>query len=232
MTEPIVVPLLWDSEFFEVSIATSRLAHDDLDHIRAEATSRGIDCLYLFVPDARPPAVAAAVRAGARLVDLRLRMDMGGSVPMPTGVRPARPEETKRLRPLARRLATASRFSFDPRFPQERIATMYEIWLDRCLAEGVVVVPEDGAGGFVGARAAEGGTSVDLVFVDRPFRGKGLASRLVRGAVAQTGADSATVVTQAWNVAAQRAYQDVGFRAGSLQAILHLWLDGDAAGPA
>ena len=89
MTEPIVVPLLWDSEFFEVSIATSRLAHDDLDHIRAEATSRGIDCLYLFVPDARPPAVAAAVRAGARLVDLRLRMDMGGSVPMPTGVRPA-----------------------------------------------------------------------------------------------------------------------------------------------
>jgi GNAT superfamily N-acetyltransferase len=232
MTEPSVVPLPWDSEFFGISIATSRLAHDDLDHVRAQALAHGVDCLYLFVPDASLPAVAVAVRAGAGLVDLRLRMDLRGSVSMPSGTRPAQSDEIESLRPLAHRLATASRFASDPRFPQERIATMYEIWLDRCLAEGVVVVPEDGAGGFVGARVANGGASVDLVFVDRQFRGKGLASKLVRAAVAQTGAESATVVTQAWNVAAQRAYQDVGFRAASLQAILHLWLDSEAVGPA
>jgi GNAT superfamily N-acetyltransferase len=229
MTEPLVVPLPWDSKFFGVSIATSGLAYGGLDHVRAEAAAHGVDCLYVFVPGASPPVVGAAVRAGARLVDLRLRMELAGSVPMPNGVRPAGADVTDGLRPLVRRLATASRFAADPRFPKEQVDAMYEIWLDRCLAEGVVVVPEDGAGGFVGARVADGVASVDLVFVDRPFRGKGLASRLVRAAVAQTGADSATVVTQAWNVAAQRAYQDVGFRAGSLEAILHLWLDDDAA---
>jgi GNAT superfamily N-acetyltransferase len=230
MTEPIVVPLPWDSEFFGVSIATSRLVDDGFDHVRAEAAAQGIDCLYVFVPDARPAAVAAAVRGGAQLVDLRLRLDLRGSVRMPSGVRTARTDETERLRPFARRLATSSRFSSDPRFPEERIAAMYDIWLDRCIGEGVVVVPEDALAGFVGARIAGGAASVDLVFVDRPFRGKGLASRLVRAAVAQTGAGSGTVVTQAWNVAAQRAYQDVGFRAASLEAILHLWLDSEAAG--
>jgi GNAT superfamily N-acetyltransferase len=231
MTEPIVQLLPWDSEFFGVSIATSRLAHDDLENVRAQAMADNVDCLYLFVPNANPRAVVAAVRAGARLVDLRLHMGLRGTVPMPTGARPAHGDEVEPLRPLAHRLATASRFSSDPRFPQERIAAMYQIWLERCLAEGLVVVPEDCFGGFVGARVASGLVSIDLVFVDRPFRGQGLASRLVRAAVAQAGADSATVVTQAWNVGAQRAYQDVGFRAESLEAILHLWLDGDS-GPA
>lgn len=231
MTEPLVVPLSWDSAFFGVSIAASRLADDNLDRVRAEAAGRGVECLYLFVPDASPSAVVASVRAGARLVDLRLRMTLDGSVPMESGAIPARADEVDQLRPLARRLAASSRFAADPRFPTQRIEAMYDTWLDRCLAEGVVVVPDDSPGGFVGARASEGTAAVDLVFVDRPFRGTGLASRLVRAALARAGTNSATVDTQAWNVAAQRAYQDVGFRPTSLEAILHLWLDDDALGP-
>jgi ribosomal protein S18 acetylase RimI-like enzyme len=229
MTDPIIVSLPWDSKFFGVSIATCRLGHEDLEQVREEAKAHGVDCLYLFVPDARPPAVAAAVRAGGRLVDLRLRMALRGRLSMPAGATCAGADETEHLRPFARRLATASRFSADPRFSRARVASMYEIWLERCLAEGVIVIPDDETGAFVGARTSVNSASIDLVFVDRQLRGKGLASKLVRAAVAQSGVEAATVVTQAWNIAAQRAYQDAGFRAASLEAILHLWLDSDAA---
>ena len=112
----------------------------------------------------------------------------------------------------------------DPRFSPEAVASMYETWLERCMREGVVVVPSRMIGGFVGLRPNSDAISVDLVYVDQDSRGEGLAARLVAGALARAGSSHARVVTQAWNVSAQRLYQELGFRTSSLPAIVHLWL--------
>jgi GNAT superfamily N-acetyltransferase len=103
---------------------------------------------------------------------------------------------------------------------------MYEMWLERCLDEGSVVVPDGNLTGFAGVRpAGSKALSVDLVYVDPDARGEGLASRLVRGALANADGVRAQVATQAWNVGGQRLYQEIGFRTTFLDAIVHVWLD-------
>ena len=102
---------------------------------------------------------------------------------------------------------------------------MYGIWLDRCLDEGIVTVPEARGNGFVGARRDRDNASIDLVYVDVASRGQGLGRALIRDAVAALGASEVSVVTQSGNVAAQRLYQSLGLRSRRAIAVLHLWLD-------
>jgi GNAT superfamily N-acetyltransferase len=226
MPDPIVTHLPWDSEFFGVSIARATVDGDSVETAAEQAAAQQVHCLYLFVQAARPQAIADALRRGGRLVDLRVGLNLRTPLPLPEGVRRADRRDIAALVPLAQNLASASRFSADSRFPHDAVKAMYDIWLDRCLDEGIVVVPDHGVDSFVGARPSGDETiSIDLVYVGAQSRGQGLASRLVGGAVATAGARGAQVATQAWNVAAQRSYQDAGFRTASIQAIVHLWLD-------
>ena len=102
---------------------------------------------------------------------------------------------------------------------------MYEIWLHRCMRDGVVIVPTDAPRGFVGTRMDRDVLVVDLVYVDPGARGHGMAARLVQAAVAGAHGARARVATQAWNIAAQRVYHGLGFKPASLDAIVHLWPD-------
>jgi GNAT superfamily N-acetyltransferase len=231
MPSSVVTDLTWDSEFFDVSIARADIDGENVKSAVELAAAHQVQCLYLFIRGARAPAVADALRHGGRLVDLRIELDLRTALPLPEGVRRADRRDIAALVPFARKLASASRFSVDPRFPRNAVKAMYEIWLKRCLDEGVVVVPDRGVDGFVGGRpSGDGVISIDLVYVGTQSRGQGLASRLVSGAVATAGARGAHVATQAGNVAAQRSYQEIGFRTASIQAIVHLWLD-KAIGP-
>jgi GNAT superfamily N-acetyltransferase len=216
--------LRWDSEFFGISVARADIQGGGVEAAAREADTQGVACLYLFVDSAHPLALSDALQRGGRLVDLRLELDLSTPLALPTGIRRADPDEVAGLRPLARSLAADSRFSADPRFAADVIREMYDIWLDRCFDEGFVVVPDGRFRGFVGARVRNDTTLIELVYLDARSRGHGVAARLVSGAVAMAGASRARVATQAWNVAAQRLYQGVGFRTASLQAIVHLWL--------
>jgi len=220
-----VTHLGWDSEFFGVTVGRADVDEDSVKRAVEEAVEQGVECLYLFVRDARPPALAYALRSGGRLVDVRVELDLHTSPTLPDGIRRADRRECLELLPLARSLADESRFSADPRFAADAVRAMYDIWLGRCFDDGIVVVPDRGLGGFVGVRPIEEGISVDLVYVDARSRGQGLGARLLSGAVAISGAARARIATQAWNITAQRLYQGVGFRTASIQAIVHLWLD-------
>lgn len=224
---PTLTQLSWDSAFFGIPVARTDIEGEGIAAAAREAAAQGIACLYLFVNGAHPLALSDALRRGGRLVDLRLELELSAPLTLPSGIRRANADDVAGLRPLARSLAIESRFSADPRFAADAVRGMYDIWLDRCFDEGLVLVPVEHFGGFVGARVRDGTTSIELVYVDAQSRGQGVAARLVSGAVAMTGASRARVATQAWNVAAQRLYQGVGFRTTSLQAIVHLWLERD-----
>ncbi len=221
--------LPWDSEFFGQPIARADLASTQFDDAVAGAHSSGASCLYLFVPGDQVGLVESCVRRGARLVDLRVELDRAldpDATAVGPPVRAARVDELGDLERSAEDLAHVSRFSADARFAPERVRDMYRTWLRWCSAEGVVVVPpETGPSGFVGARVVDDETHVDLVYVAPHARGRGLAAALVDGALHIAGAPRASVVTQCGNVAAQRLYQNLGFKTRSVQAVLHLWLD-------
>jgi ribosomal protein S18 acetylase RimI-like enzyme len=221
------LPRSWDSTFFGVPIFEARLADGGLDEAIAEASEGSAACLYLFVDAGELATIEAAVGRGARLVDLRveldgrLRLDSGDAVPTRVATRADRAV----LVAQARELAGESRFARDPRVPAERVGDMYEVWLDHCLDEGVVAVPDSEAAGFVGARSEDDVALIELVYVDAASRGQGLGGALVREAVAHLATSDVRVITQVGNVAAQRLYQSLGLRSRSTLAVLHLWLD-------
>jgi ribosomal protein S18 acetylase RimI-like enzyme len=221
-----VLPREWDSTFFGARIFEAHLGGDSVERVVAEAKQAGAECLYLFIDAADLRGIEEAVRAGARLVDLRT--ELGGRLEVDRGVqatRSATPSDREALLPQTRELAIESRFSRDARIPEEKVREMYEIWLDRCLDEGVVAVPTAGRAGFVGARKDGNVARIELVYVDAASRGRGLGRALVREAVSGVATSEATVVTQTGNVAAQRLYQSLRLRSRSTSAVLHVWLD-------
>ena len=223
-----VLPRSWDSTFFGVRVAEAQVHDDALDQALEDAARSEVECLYLFVNAADLMTIETAVRRGGRLVDLRV--ELAGRIEIdpgngPPSTRRATQNDREALLPQARELAAESRFWRDPRIPNQKVQEMYDIWLDRCLDEGVVTVPETRGTGFVGARKDRDSASIDLVYVDAASRGQGLGRALIRDAVAALGASDVSVVTQSGNVAAQRLYQSLGLRSRRAIAVLHLWLD-------
>ena len=80
----------------------------------------------------------SAVRA--QLVDLRTTLELAGPIDLaPSGrVRRAAAADAPVLEGMARELAAFSRFAADPRIQKAKVEEMYEIWVRRCLDEGVV----------------------------------------------------------------------------------------------
>ena len=223
-----VLPRSWDSTFFGVRVAEAQVHGGALDKAFADAARTEVECLYLFVDAADLMTIETAVRRGGRLVDLRV--ELAGRIGIEPGndpplTRRATQSEREVLLPQARELAMESRFWRDPRIPNQKVQEMYDIWLDRCLDEGVVTVPAARGTGFVGARTNGDSASIDLVYVDAASRGQGLGRALVLDAADALGASDVSVVTQSGNVAAQRLYQALGLRSRRAIAVLHLWLD-------
>ena len=217
--------LPWDSDFFGVRVGRAVIPDESLESALSDAREQDVECLYLELSGAPPDAIEEAVRAGARLVDLRTTLERAEPIDEAPGdrVRRATAADATLLEAMARELSAFSRFAADPRIPTAKVEEMYEIWVRRCLAEGVVTVGTDGSG-MVGVRIpADGTLHVELVYVSPSAAGDGLGAELLVAAL--TNAEGgATVVTQAWNVPALRLYESLRFRTRSLSAILHLWL--------
>jgi GNAT superfamily N-acetyltransferase len=216
--------LPWDSDFFGVRVGRAVVPEEPLETAVALAREQGVECLYVEVTGAEPRAIEEAVRSGAQLVDLRTTLDLAGPIELAPGNRARRASaaDAPMLEELARELSAFSRFAVDQRIPKAKVEEMYDIWVRRCLDEGVVTVATAGSG-FVGVRTFEDSTNVELVYVSPRAAGGGLGADLLAAALAPAAA--ATVVTQAWNVPALRLYESLRFRTRSLTAILHLWLD-------
>jgi ribosomal protein S18 acetylase RimI-like enzyme len=223
-----VLPRPWDSKFFGARIFEAELRDHPVNQVVAEAAQAEADCLYLFIDAGDLTAIETAVRTGARLVDLRV--ELAGPI-QPEAVvatvptRLATHADREALLSQTRELATESRFARDARIPEQRVQEMYEIWLDRCLNEGVVAVPGADDAAFVGVRTEDDVARIELVYVGAASRGQGLGRALIQEAVAAASASDVSVVTQTGNVAAQRLYQSLGLRSRGTLAVLHLWLD-------
>lgn len=220
--------LPWDTQFFGVPIGRARVAQADaLTSAIAAAQEHAVECLYVIVPEGDAHAVGAAIRAGGVLTALRLVLEHRGdpSSTQPGDVRAATPKDSAHVVELSAALARFSRFAQDPRFTRERIEGMYRTWVLDDLRDGKVFVDARGSGGMLALSRRAEALAVDLVYVDDAARGTGLARALLDAAVATAAGGIVTVATDVRNLNAVRLYESAGFRAGSLDAILHLWLD-------
>jgi GNAT superfamily N-acetyltransferase len=134
-------------------------------------------------------------------------------------------EDAERVAEFATALAPASRFAQDERFPPQRIEEMYRIWALNDLRDGEVFVDTAGERGLLALSKRPPGLAVDLLFVTAAARGTGLGGDLLETAIAEAEGSGLSVATDARNVRAVRFYESAGFRARSLDAILHVWLD-------
>jgi ribosomal protein S18 acetylase RimI-like enzyme len=231
--------LSWDSEHFGVRIGrvnAARLTADLTADIDQWAISHSIDCLY-FLAEPDPPTMRLAAGMGFRFVDARITFEAQQP-------RPASPEETRSIRLAAlddiqdlRRIAGEShrdsRFYVDGNFPPAACDEMYRIWIERSCREprlaGAVFVAEREhcPVGYISCRVASEVGDIGLVAVDGKCRDLGLGARLVCQALswfAAQGARRVMVVTQGFNVPAQRLYQKSGFLISSAQLWYHRWL--------
>jgi ribosomal protein S18 acetylase RimI-like enzyme len=192
------------------------------------AREANVDCLYVVVPQAEASPLGAGIRGGGVLTAIRLVLEHRGDHPVrqPTSVRRATPRDTQRLVELSAALARFSRFAADPHFPRERIAEMYRIWALNDLRVGDVFVADDGESGMLTLARHEDGFAIDHIYVDDAARGTGLGHALVDAAVARAGGRTLTIATDVRNLPAVRLFESAGFRARSLDALLHVWVGG------
>ena len=221
--------LSWDTSFFGLTVGRVPVVDArDVDSALTEARERSVACLYVVVRGAEAEATAAAVRAGGILTALRLELQHDGKLAPgrpPGTVRRAVAEDAGWIAELATALAPASRFAQDERFPPQRIEEMYRIWALNDLRDGEVFVDTTGERGLLALSKRPPMLAVDLVYVTGAARGTGLGRDLLEAAIAEADGAGLSVATDARNVQAVRFYESAGFRAHSLEAVLHLWLD-------
>ncbi len=106
-------------------------------------------CLCFLCPSAAIDSALAAARAGFELIDLRITLyaepgNTPGTTVSEVPIRTARPDDTSALRELAGTQFRYTRFWADARFPRDRAAELYRVWIEKDLKndQGCVLVSE------------------------------------------------------------------------------------------
>ncbi len=235
----VIESLSWDSDFFKHQIARLRLSTLTDQQMRAalaECKQRDIECLYATLGNTRNN-MKLAERESFTPVGTRVTYERGGSpLRKPTKsqvtIKIASKGNLTSLTSLSRSLSRESRFFRDPRFGPLAAQRLYRAWTEKVVRGAspttkVLVASVGGrCAGFVAARAKEKIVHIELVIVDKKFRGKHIGSALMEACInayQKKGFRKFRVVTQGSNTAAQRLYQSCGFKLTAKALDYHKW---------
>jgi dTDP-4-amino-4,6-dideoxy-D-galactose acyltransferase len=227
----------WDSAFWGVRVGRAEgnvLSEKRWAELDAWARAHGVDCLYFLATADDPGTIGVAQKAGFDLVDVRIELAQPSTrSDRVARVRAYRSADLPVLREIARRSHRNTRFYADGHFSRERCADLYETWIVRSCVEGWAdhVLVAELAGRPVGYVSLHFDPvmrrgSIGLIAVSEEATGHGLGAELVAGALGwcrDSGAESASVVSQGANVRAQRLFQRCGFRTTWTGLWFHRW---------
>jgi dTDP-4-amino-4,6-dideoxy-D-galactose acyltransferase len=243
--------LPWDSRFFGLKIArltTDTLTQKTASEALKQSVREKIDCLYFLARSDDASTLVQADHFGFHLVDIRLSFqrllkteenlkNVAPSRP-PVRLRRASSKDSPALNRLAQSSYPHSRFAIDPHFPRGRQEKMFQRWATQSINgnfDDCVWVAEKGTtfAGFITCRQTHRHHGrIGLVGVAPRFRGKSIGTSLMGQAFQwfqNKGIETVTVVTQGSNIAAQRLYQNCGFRSLSVELWYHRWFNGKDA---
>jgi ribosomal protein S18 acetylase RimI-like enzyme len=164
------------------------------------------------------------VDTGITLETRQLPERRGGS----SRARPARIEDQAVIEEIARRSFIYSRFHLDPDIPKHLADEIKTQWVGNYFRgqRGDYMVLAERAGhvaGFLQLLNASGNVLViDLIAVEKDYRGQGLAEEMIRYAVSACGTPTALRVgTQSANLVSLSLYEKLGFHIVSTSYVLH-----------
>lgn len=223
--------LPWDTEFFGITIARvkpARLNDEIARSVNEWCRDHRVRCLY-YAHAAEDALACANVlrRENFEFMDVKLTLERVGDAP-PQKLRAATAADLPALEAIAGACHRGGRFERDSRFPQERAIELYRTWISTAMEKQHVIVA-DFAGkvaGYSACKVAEEDGVIWLLGVDAAARGHGVGSQLVNASLAYfaaKGNQRVRVVTQAWNLPAQRLYQRCGFVTSRCEFTYHKW---------
>jgi len=240
--------LAWDSAFWGFRVGRAlgeRLTPEGAARLRAWCHQEAVRCVYFLADPDHWDTVLAAESIGLSPVDVRVTFDrklegIAFAPPVPLAhsaqpdvtLRPHEPSDISLLEEIAAVSYTDSRFFFDRRFPRDRCGQLYRTWIRRSCegwADSVLVAARGAEPvGFISCHLDDGGRAgrVGLVGVSERARGEGVGRLLIDGALdwfTRNSAQTASVVTQGRNTAAQRLYQRSGFLTRETRLWYHGW---------
>jgi dTDP-4-amino-4,6-dideoxy-D-galactose acyltransferase len=228
----------WDSEFFGFRIARLRkhyLTTQSLREVLKWCGREQIRCVYFLAAGDSFETNEIAGANGFKIADIRYTLarrleSEAGSI---EAVRAFKESDLPAIREIAAISHHDSRFYQDPGFPNQRCDELYATWIERSchgFADTVLVAEHHRqTAGYVSCHIQPGGVgTIGLLAVADRARGVGMGSQLVAAALqffAEAGCSHVNVVTQGRNHAAQRLYQNCGFRSASMELWYHRWFD-------
>ena len=214
---------------FHLSGKPDRIA-DHLGSLSARL-SQGVAFADAKVPTEKMAAVAALQSVGFRLIDTNLQFDMRRediSAKDNADIAFATPADAGAIGDIAEHAFVYDRFHCDPEIPDAVAGALKRAWVQNFFAgergDWMVIARRHGAvAGFLQLlKRANGGLVIDLIAVDVPHRGTGLARAMIGFAVqACEGADPLVVGTQVRNIPSVRLYESIGFRLITAQYVFH-----------
>jgi dTDP-4-amino-4,6-dideoxy-D-galactose acyltransferase len=233
-------PLGWDTAFFGFPVGRIESAAPSAASLASTLTAAreaGARLLYgFFEPTAELEKLGK--RCGGFLADRRRvyaqAVVSGHAAPPDEQVLEFEGAPTEALYALGLAAGVHSRFKVDPRFGRPAFEALYRSWIDNSVtgefADLVLVIHDDheAAGALLTLGRSGDRTDIGLLAVKESLRGRGLARRLVRAALARSseaGVLETQVATQSTNAPACGFYESMGYSIDHEVLVFHFWLE-------
>jgi dTDP-4-amino-4,6-dideoxy-D-galactose acyltransferase len=234
--------LIWDTKNFGyrvASICCAQLSYFELEGILYELRQKDIKLAYWFVDSKLASCNKVARESGGFLADRKITYSR--EIP-PTGyddevnkniVSYLGKSLNDRLLKLSFEAGRYSRFRRDPRFEKSEFEIIYREWIRKSLSgklaeEVFVYLRGDIEMGFVTVKSDLSGIAkIDLIAVDKNYRGYGIGNSLVGAAInwsSKKGCKKIVVITQKANKTACKFYEKLGFLKIKEESVYHFWL--------
>ena len=228
-----IVPLDWDSAFFQLRIAKAVIAsEDDVAElcVRTEELRNQFDLIYIFSDPGLEILFEQAV-----LIDRKAIFTLSdpGCFETDPHIEYWEPSEgAERLVPLALVSGKYSRFKLDSRLPAGSYEKLYTRWIEqsvsKVIATEVFCYMIDGQPkGLLTLDRRDDRNVIGLVAVDEEYQHRGIGRKLVKHAISYVHkhyGEYLSVATQLDNEPACRLYSQCGFSLESVTKIWHWWL--------
>ena len=244
---PELLPLQWDSEFFNVPVYNFDLAGYQTvadAHLEILNSQKGISCRSLIYIHTTPSALELNNKIkslGATHLDTRNEFELLLDSPLKqkkysllqkpdiyTG------NMNDQLAQLAITAGEYSRFRKDTNISDEYFEQLYRLWMARSvdldLADNVIVTRTESGdiSGMVTVKSTNKTGYIGLIAVSKGYQGQGIGSELLSYALEyfdQQNCGRIRVVTQNENKPACHHYRNFGFKVIKQTSTFHLWRD-------
>lgn len=237
--------LPWDSNLFNVRIARindNSLNRQELNRSIRWCLDNKIACVYYLIEPDKINSIYLAEFNGFHLVDIRVTLETNFltnpyvNIPLKKTIpltRVASRNDIDEIKKIAGKNHYQTRFFRDKRFPRDKSAELYELWIEQGFenVHGIVLVAQvkKKIAGYIVLQMDDNNSGkIGLTGVDKKFRNKGVGAALISAALDWfkiKGAKRATVVTQGNNIPALRLYSKLGFLTCDTMLWYHRWLE-------